>query len=348
MWRLNSIFYGLSAAIWFAFVPLVALGEATPDPAPLTADDLIPRRSINVSRMGLNAFANDPRFGTVRAQLREVKHKLGIRFIRVLFAWNDQVQSSPGGPIDFSFYDDIARNIPKDTQALVILTGLPSWMANSNNWISGNPRLTFVERWVKPVASRYASNSRIKAVQIWNESNNGGNPDNETLGMVDIPENYLEMLALAQNAVKTIAPNKKVVNAATTAINQDFPETPDYNQALLDGGIESLVDIFAAHYYGNNVLNVIRPGGSADILNQVEKPIWITESGAKGISKQRAYVERYWPFLSGMVPGVKRYYYYQFTEDAPAGETYGLRNPDPNNARSDLYRFLRNRVLSRK
>lgn len=306
-------------------------------------EELFPREEIDTSIMGVNAFANEAAFGSIRQQLQEVKSTLRLKYIRVLFAWDDNVQPTPTSRINFSFYDDIVRNIPRGTHALVILTGVPSWMNDARNWSSGSARQTFVNRWVKKVVRRYLRKGRIKAFQIWNEPNDKSNPHNHLLEIADSPSNYVEMLRSASEFIHSRKRSRLVINAATTAINQDYPRALDYNEALIENGAESLVDAWAVHYYGSQYENVLRPGGVGDFLNSLTKPIWVTESGAKGINEQLEYVERTWTFLRDSVPGIARFYLYQFTESTPADETYGLRNLTPGLSISDLYIYLRDR-----
>ena len=311
-----------------------------------TVDEIVevvqdpPRRQIDYSKLGLNSFVNDQRFGSIAAQLGEVRNTLRIRHIRVLFAWNDQVQPRPGGPINFSFYDDILRSVPGDMELLVVLAHVPSWMHDQQHWIEGNPRTTFVELWVRQVLERYGNHGRIAAFQVWNEPNQLVNPDNVLLNIDVNPENYVEMLARAHSVIKDIAPGKLVVNAATTAINQNYPDTIRYNRTMRDAGIEQFVDVFATHYYGKQFENVIRRRGVRDFLNDISRPIWLTESGQQGLDQQLDYVERTWPFLTERIPGIERIYYYQHTEAVPADVCYGLRNLE---RVSDLFIHLRDR-----
>jgi len=302
------------------------------------------RKDIDTNILGVNAFVNDQRFGSIRNQFLEVRDDLGIKYVRVLFAWDDNVQPTPNSPINFSFYDDIASRLPQGVEALVVLTRAPSWMASPDNWIDGNPRLTFVENWVKPVVERYASNPRMTAYQIWNEPNMLVKPQNVIFDLAENPENYVEMLALAHNAVKQIHSGKLVVNAATTAINQNYPDTRNYNRRMREAGAESFLDIWAIHYYGAQYENVVRSGGVRDFLNGLSKSVWITESGAQGVNSQLGYVEEAWPYLTDRIPGIERIYYYQFTDNTPAFESYGLRTLDPDFPVSDLYVHLRERA----
>lgn len=320
---------------------------ATPPSAEISTravDDIFtPRQPIPYSLLGVNAFANESRFGTVRAQLREVKSTLGIKKVRVLFAWNDQVQPTPNSKPNFTLYDQIVNSLPAGTQALVILTGAPSWMKDPKNWFGGNPRATFAELWVKKVATRYAKKGRVVAFQIWNEPNNPDFKENVTIDVLTKPENFVELVAFANTAVKTVAPRKLVVSGATTAIAQNFPSTLDYNKALVTGGLLSFIDIYAIHFYGKSIERVLLPGGVASFVNSLTKPVWVTETGAQGVNNQLEYAERIFAFLTANMPGIVRLYIYQFTESTPAATTYGLRNLTPGASVSDLYLNLRDR-----
>lgn len=305
-------------------------------------EDLItPRRPLDKSRLGINAFANDPRFGSIRSQFREVRSTLGLRHVRMLFAWNDQVQPTPGSSPFFGFYDELARSLAPGQKAIVVLTGLPSWMRDSRNWIAGDPRRTYVEKWILPVVSRYRSNSKIAGWQFWNEPNDENNADNVTMDFVGEPDNYIDFFARASTASKNISPRKRVITAATTAIAQNYDETFQYNKDLVAGGILSMTDIFAVHFYGKSIELLLIPGGIGDFLKSLSRPVWITESGAQGVLKQRDYAQRIFPYLFKNFPQIKRVYIYQFTEDSDPATSYGLRTTSRRNPVSDLYTYLR-------
>lgn len=303
----------------------------------------IPRKDIDTSRLGVNAFANEGRFGTPAAQYREVRDTLRLRYIRMLFNWDDNVQSTPGGALNLSFYDDLVAALPSGVEALVVLTGAPGWMDNPANWRGGNPRATFVEEFVRPIVTRYGGDGRIRGFQIWNEPNMVSNPDNITMGFAVDPASYVELLARAHDVVRAAAPGKSIVSAATTAINQNFSATLDYNRGMRDAGAQEFIDVWAIHYYGRQFENVLRSGGVQDFLNGLSRPIWVTESGAQGVNEQLGYGEQVWPFLFERIANLERIYVYQFTESSPSGTTYGLRNPSTDFPVSDLYIFLRDR-----
>ncbi|MEZ4754234.1 MAG: cellulase family glycosylhydrolase [Bdellovibrionota bacterium] len=294
--------------------------------------DGVERKPIDVSRLGLNSFANDSRFGSISKQFLTVRDTLGIKRIRILFNWDNNVQPTPGSNPDFSFYDNLASNIPSGVNALVVLTGIPGWMSDSSNWIDGNPRKTFVELWVKKVIKRYSSNGQLLAFQIWNEPNQA-REENTRMSLRDSPENYVEMLAMAHTAIKDVNSDKMVLNASTTAINQSFPETLDYNKAMVEAGALSFVDIYAFHYYGRLFERMRDIRG---FLNSLDTTLWVTESGIQGVNEQLAYGEQVWPFLRENLNNLDLIFIYQHTEATSPESTFGLENLDPELPVSDL------------
>lgn len=302
--------------------------------------DGVDRKQIDYSRLGVNTFGSDSRFGSPQEQFMEVANTLNLKRVRILLNWSDGVQGSPQSELNLSYYDELISSVPQGVEILAVATALPSWMGNPANWINGNPRETFVKQFFSKLVARY---QRVSAWQLWNEPNMASNPDNSTLGIQASPANYVEMLAFGSNAVSENAPGKLLLNAATTSINQNFPETLDYNRGMREAGAQSFVSAWAIHYYGKQYENVIRSGGVADFLNGLGKPIWVTESGAQGVNSQLAYGETTWPFLSDKINAVDRIYIYQFAEATPSASTYGLRNLDSDAQLSDLYINLRDR-----
>ncbi|RMD85122.1 MAG: hypothetical protein D6808_05865 [Candidatus Dadabacteria bacterium] len=310
--------------------------------------DGVPRKDIDTSRLGINSFLNDSRFGTIEEQLSEVKDTLRLKYIRVLFQWDDKVQASKSASPNFSFYDAILSAVPDGIDVLVLLSGVPSWMYNPANFIDGNGRKTFVELWVKKVVERYKSNSKIIGFQIWNEPNDATNNDNIALGIADGSEpsgaeNYVELLALAYSAIKDAAPGKLVIGAATKTITQNYPHNLNYNKDMVSAGALNFMDIYAIHYYGKQFENFVRDGGPKDFLNGLNKTIWVTETGKQGVNEQLAYGETVWPYLRDNLAGLDRIYVFQHTDARGPDVGFGLRNLDPVFPVSDLYVFLRDR-----
>ena len=125
------------------------------------------RKPIDVSRTGVNNFFVDPQFGNVQQQFSEIKNTLGLKFVRVLFAWTDSVQPSPNRDPGFGLFDQIIDSIPPGVDVLIVLSHTPSWMTNPANWVDGNPRKTWVEKWVRPTVNRYKGRGGIVGWEVW-------------------------------------------------------------------------------------------------------------------------------------------------------------------------------------
>lgn len=334
---MKKLYYFL---ILFFFLP--ACNSSDID-ALLDSIDEPDRRAIDTSILGVNAFGNEPGFGTPASQYRDIRDNLRLNSLRLLFDWNDSIQSSPSSGPSYSFYDSLINAVPSNMDVIVVLTNTPNWVNDPANWIEGNPRTTFVERWVRPTVTRYRNNPKIIAWQIWNEPNQDVNQRNVLLDINNNPANYVEMLARASNVIREVAPGDLVVNAATTSIVQDFPNSVNYNQSMRDAGAESFVDVYAIHYYGRSFGDFQRDGGVKDFLTSLSKPIWITESGEQGVNNQLAYGEQLWPYLRDEVPAIQRIYHYRYAENSASDVSFGMRTPDPNFPVSDLYLSLRER-----
>jgi len=298
------------------------------------------RKPIDKSIVGVNNFFVNSEFGSIQEQYNDINSNLGLKYYRVLFAWTDDVQPSPTSPLNFSFYDQIAINIPAGAEVLVVLTHQPSWMANPANWTSGDVRSTWVDRFLKPLVSRYGNVNGIVGFEIFNEPDIVTVAADNALGLT-APENYFELLRDSYIAIKSLTPSKLAVMAATTSIQRNFPNVLNYNRTLRDLGADGYTDIWNVHYYATSYESVVTNNGVADFLNGVSKPIWVTESGEQGPNKQLAYVETAWPFLKEKIPGIQRFFYYQYGETGPLETNFGLRTTDPSFPVSDLYLFFR-------
>lgn len=310
---------------------LVALPGCSSDTKELIELETNPpsRKPIDVSRTGVNNFFVDRAFGTIPQQYREIRDTLGLRYVRVLFAWSDEVQPSFNTPPDYNFYDDIIANIPAGVDVLITVAHTPSWMSTPSNWIDGDPRKTWVEKWLRPTVARYANRPGIIGWQIWNE------PDNTVLASdafleLTSPENYYSLLVDGSEVVRRLDPTRLVVSAATRSIQQSSRSNLNYNKQLRNLGAETLVDIWAIHYYGKQFEQVILSGGVADFVNGLNVPVWVTESGEQGPDRQLQYVEQVWNFLDEKMPGkIQRFYYYQFGEPVAPESNFGLRMNGP-------------------
>jgi len=299
------------------------------------------RKPIDVNKTGVNNFFVNRQFGNTNAQFKEIRDTLGLKYVRVLFAWGDGVQPTPNSERFYGFFDEIAGAIPPGVEVTVVLAHTPSWMARPANWgPEGNPRLTWVREWLRPTVRRYAGTPGITAWEVWNEPDLTVVPSDAALALTD-PANYMELLTASAASIRTLDPGSLIVVAAPQAVNQNFAVNLNYSKALRNMGADLIVDVWNIHYYGKNYETVVTGSGVADFLNGISLPIWVTESGEQGPTKQLPYVEEVWPFLNEKVPGIDRFYYYEYGSDAPVEQNFGLRTTDPNFPVSDLYIYLR-------
>jgi hypothetical protein len=332
----NVIFINLSFLFLFACNSagkLEDLGDLALDPPS--------RKQIDRSKVGTNNFfINREAFGSVDQQFSDIQKSLKIPFVRILLEWSDGVQADPTSALDLSFADSILDKIPAGVDVLIVLNHLPSWMANSANWIDGDPRKTFVQKFITPVVTRYAGRRGIIGWEIWNEPDFVMFSPDEVMGLTE-PSNYFELLKQSYEVIRAIDPAKLVVMAATRSIQQNYPSSFNYNKTLKDLGAVNYTDVWNIHYYGKQYEKVVVNGGIADFLKGIGKPIWVTESGEQGPNNQLAYVEEVWPFLSKEIPAIDRFYYYIYASAGMAQDNFAMRSTDSAFPVSDLYVYLR-------
>ncbi|OVE80303.1 hypothetical protein BVY02_00780 [bacterium J17] len=316
-------------------------GSSTDDIIDVIDTELDPpsRKTIDVSRMGVNNFFVNPEFGTIANQYLDIRDNLGISNIRVLFAATNDVIPTPDSGVNFAFFDDVIEAIPAGINVLVVLSHTPDWMADPANWIDGNPRTTWVEKFLRPVVERYSGRPGIIAWEVWNEPDLTVVASDTALGLED-PNLYFDLLNQSVAVIRSTDPSKLILQAATESIQQSFPDKLDYNRVLRDLGAANLIDVWNIHYYGEQFEKVVISGGVADFLGSINKPIWITESGERGPNNQLAYVETAWPFLRDEINGISLIFYYEYGSPIPADINYGLYTTDPAFPVSDLQLFL--------
>ena len=283
---------------------------------------------LNLSKFGVNVFFNQPNLGTLKEQAKDID-SMGINKVRVLFHWGENTQPKEDSPINFSFYDDIIKSLPKNFHALVVITGCPSW-----NKISKEPTKKYLN-FIKTLAVRYKDDPRVWGFQVHNEPNSSMFEDNAPYEFHD-PKKYFEFLKAAYATIKSVKSDYMVTNAATTSIIQGFPNTIKYNNILLDLGVLDYVDAYSFHYYGNDYLNFYRPGGAYRTLKRIKHKFLIcTEIGCDEPEKHRAYALQKIAYLSKKLPNIMCFMWYQY-DGGGTTTTYGLR---PGN--STLYEYLK-------
>lgn len=260
------------------------------------------RKPIDKSLIGLNNFFNQP-FGSISDQYNEIVNGLGIRDVRILLAADNGFAPAPG-VLNFGFIDSIIKQAPPGVRFLVVISHSPDWVSNSSD-----PVTTWVDNIFLPSYAHVSKYSNVIGVEVWNEPNMIFLSNEVSFGL-DEPENYFRMLQRAYSAAKKINNHILVLNAASTSITQKFPDSFNYNKTLVELGAANYTDIWNIHLYGDDYVALDEVG---NWLRDLNKPIWVTESGKQG-GRQQEYVERVWTFLLGEVK-IDKFYYY---------ETYGV------------------------
>lgn len=280
-----------------------------------------------------NEFVSNPK-GGAGAQALDIRETLGIRHIRTTFFFDEGFLASEGSQPNWARFDAIVGAIPPGTDLLPILAYAPQWLANRPDWKS-----VFLERYVIPVLDRYGRDGRIGGWEIWNEpdgfcNGRGGAP----AGVLDCSaEDYVDLVRLVAPAIRarSAAP---IVGAATTSINQSFPEHFDFNRRMVSAGILDAIDVYNFHWYGEQFERLV-VGGIEDFLESTGKPLWCTESGERGSTRQLGHAEDVFPVLEDRIENLERIYVYTYFDGEPPDSTYGLVAGD--GLESDLYQFLR-------
>ncbi len=314
--------------------------------APLSLVDILPLGRLSHSSLGLNAFANERVFGSIRSQYREAVNVLKIPRLRILFSWNDQIQPNGEAAPFWGFYDEIISSLPRGSRAVIVVTGLPSWARNKGD--NSYKQSLFLNDWFYKVLSRYNRISSIEGFQLWNEPNDKNNPDNAALGFLDNPEQFVKFTNTGRLIQKNLNVKSKLISAAPTSIIQNFPQTALYFKLLLDNGLQEQVDVISLHFYGESIERLIASNIITDQIFRITKPLWITESGIKGAKNQEKYARRLWPYLFSIFPSLKRIYIYQFTDSLPPEQSFGIRSGSDGKTYSGLYHYLRNQKARRQ
>ncbi|WP_294638076.1 cellulase family glycosylhydrolase [uncultured Aquabacterium sp.] len=190
----------------------------------------------------------------------------GFNVIRLDLFW-EQVQRN--GRFDFSIYETVLTRLAKyGMKALFILDyGHPDFGGGSPQTEAS--RAAYVE--FARQAARFAMGRNVVAFEVWNE------PDNTTFWRDGDPRTYAALLGPTVAAIKSIDPNRKVLNGGPSWVN--LPYVLD----LARTGQLAGIDGFAIHPYRKGAPETF--AGDLASLRYVLKsqgvtaPVWSTEWG---------------------------------------------------------------------
>ncbi len=288
----------------------------------------IPRDKLGVQ----NEFVTNAK-GDAGAQGADIRNTLGLRHIRTSFYFDEGFLPTEGSSPNFARFDMVMAAIPPDTDVLPILAYAPGWLANRSDW-----KTVFVNRYVIPVLDRYGSDKRVAGWEIWNEPDGFCNGRVAPAGTLQCTAaDYVDLVARVAPEIRKRS-SAPVVAAATTSINQSFPDHFNYNKDMVNAGLLPLVDVYNFHWYGEQ-LEKLTFGGIGDFLNGTGKPVWCTESGERGSTNQRGHADDVFPSFDDQIDRLQRIYWFTYFDGESQSTTYGLVSSE--GIESDLYQYLR-------
>lgn len=191
-----------------------------------------------------------------RSRVLQVSKNAGITWVRQQVRWMDLHDRS--GAIYWAELDDIAADASAaGVSLLVSVVAAPSWAtSNGSNGMPARERFGDFAYFMGEMAKRYRG--RIQAYQIWNEQNraceNGGDcaRDGGVGGRVAGADYYVDMLAVAYDAIKANDPYAIVVSGAPTSTETNradiaISDTEYQRQMFTNAKFRSHVDAIAVH-----------------------------------------------------------------------------------------------------
>ena len=288
----------------------------------------IPREKLGVQ----NEFFADPK-GDAETQGADIRNTLNLRHVRTSFYFDESFLPSESSQPNFARFDAILASIPPDVDLLPILAYAPQWLAHRSDW-----KNVFVARYVIPVLDRYGQDGRIAEWEVWNEPDGFCNGHVAPAGVLDCsPGDYVDLVARVAPEIRKRS-SAPIVGAASTSINQSFPNHLDFNRNMVRAGLLPLIDVYNFHWYGEQ-LEKLTFGGIADFLNSTGKRVWCTESGDQGSTHQLENAQDVFPALDDNVDRLDRIYIFTYFDGASSASTFGLVSAE--GIESDLYQYLR-------
>ena len=293
---------------------------------------LVGDTEIPYSKMALNMFPRNTTAGDLATQMADVK-SLGINFIRVNFWFDTQYMPTSGSVPDFSQFDAVvAAAAAEGISILALLNPVPEWLVGNPSWKS-----IFVDQYVTPVVSRYKNS--VKYWEVYNE------PNEETNGFTGTADDYFDLLKQVSIAIRAEDPTAKVVAGATSNIVLYDVGNWEYTQRLVDLGLETYADVLNIHYYSELDIELSVVGGA--LVQSVNIPNWVTETGKFGQSNQKDYFESIMPYIEKSL-GPEKIFWYCYVEGVGSetvhpDDTFGLVTYHAGQrSESSLYTLLKN------
>jgi hypothetical protein len=218
-----------------------------------TADNALPRPFIygyNAHLYGQGTSWQD------RNRVLTLSKNSNVYWIRQQVRW--EYLHDRSGAIYWGELDDIVADAhAQGVNLLISVVGSPAWAtSNGSNGMPARKHFSDFAFFMGEMAARYRG--RVQAYQIWNEQNraceNGGDcaRDGGVGGRVASADYYVDLLAVAYNAIKARDPMAIVVSGAPTSTETNRPDiaisdTEFQRQMASNPKFRAHVDAVAVH-----------------------------------------------------------------------------------------------------
>lgn len=225
-----------------------AAPEGNPTPQPTIAPLRDPSMEFGIQS---NAITGDPAYA-----IELLRDKLLLGWVKQQLRWGDF--SPAPGQMDWSGFDRVVDAASaKDIRVLLSIVTAPAWSRPGVEGVDGPPNdLNEYAKFVGEVVDRYKG--KVQAIEIWNEQN----IDSEwkTNPQAVSPEQYVEMLKLAYQAIKARDPDVMVISGALSPTGlfgggcdaRGCDDQP-YLRRMVELGFLNYADCVGVHVNGFNL-----------------------------------------------------------------------------------------------
>lgn len=187
-------------------------------------------------------------------RILDAVNDLGFNWIKQQIEWKRFEAGGPG-QIDWPGMDEIVEAAgSRGVSVLFSVVNAPDWAREPgfDRSVGGPPQdpQTFAN-FLGAIAGRYCGKS-LKAIEVWNEQNLHYEWGNRPLN----PAEYVQLLAVSYNAIKSACPSMTVVSGALTPAGSNPPYAIDdfaYLEEMFKAGANNYLDAVGAHPSGYNV-----------------------------------------------------------------------------------------------
>ncbi len=194
---------------------------------------------------------------------------MGFNWFKQQIEWKRFEGGGPG-QIDWGGMDEIVNAAgSRGVNVLFSIVKAPAWAREPgfDGSVEGPPAdpQTYAN-FVGAVAGRYCGQS-LKAIEVWNEQNLHYEWGNKPLN----PQEYVNLLAPAYNAIKAACPSMQVISGALTPAGNNPPYAMDdftYLEEMFKAGANNYLDGVGAHPSGYNVPPSVTWEGACEAIQK--------------------------------------------------------------------------------